>query len=183
MSCCSPQRSSQQTHCFSKVCLCKLYYTFIIHHISCSCSHDGTRSHDGTHENSSTPEPALMALTHLIEPPRPPSPPPDGRIVYEDMEDICDYIRQQTDIIPEIGVICGSGLGGLADHLDSHRQQTIIHYKDIPKFPTCHGTLAKYMHICTCIRSGISAPCGTVQVVTQLHLAHSGMSICCLLLN
>ena len=41
-------------------------------------------------------------------------------------------------MVPEVGIICGSGLGGLAKTLDN---PTVIDYKDIPNFPrtTVHG--------------------------------------------
>lgn len=43
-----------------------------------------------------------------------------------------DFIRSKTDFIPEIAVILGSGLGALADEIET---QCIIDYKDIPDFP------------------------------------------------
>ena len=59
---------------------------------------------------------------------------------YEDLLQARDYIRSQSDVTPEIGVICGSGLGGLADHLDTDRPRTVICYSDIPHFPTVSGS-------------------------------------------
>uniref|UniRef100_A0A3P8UJ31 Purine nucleoside phosphorylase n=1 Tax=Cynoglossus semilaevis TaxID=244447 RepID=A0A3P8UJ31_CYNSE len=44
----------------------------------------------------------------------------------------------QTDIRPRIGIVCGSGLGGLANLL---KDQVVFNYRDIPNFPqsTVHG--------------------------------------------
>lgn len=43
-----------------------------------------------------------------------------------------EFIRSKTDFTPEIAVILGSGLGALADEIET---QCIIDYKDIPDFP------------------------------------------------
>lgn len=43
-----------------------------------------------------------------------------------------DFIRSKTDFTPEIAVILGSGLGALADEIET---QCIVDYKDIPDFP------------------------------------------------
>jgi purine-nucleoside phosphorylase len=42
------------------------------------------------------------------------------------------YIKNITDIKPEIGIILGTGLGGLADDIEVERT---LSYKDIPHFP------------------------------------------------
>ncbi len=42
------------------------------------------------------------------------------------------FIRQTADFEPEIGLILGSGLGGLADELEN---RVVIDYADIPDFP------------------------------------------------
>lgn len=43
-----------------------------------------------------------------------------------------EFIRSKTDFTPEIAVILGSGLGALADEIET---QCIIDYKNIPDFP------------------------------------------------
>lgn len=43
-----------------------------------------------------------------------------------------DYIREKTDIAPEIAIILGSGLGGLANEIDV---KCTVDYSDIPDFP------------------------------------------------
>lgn len=42
------------------------------------------------------------------------------------------YIRERRGLIPEIGIILGSGLGGLAERIE---HATAIGYSDIPGFP------------------------------------------------
>ena len=63
----------------------------------------------------------------------------DQKLSYDDLEEIAEFIRQRTSVKPTLGVICGSGLGGLAEHLDKFKPKDVISYKDIPKFPTCKG--------------------------------------------
>ena len=43
-----------------------------------------------------------------------------------------DFIRTKTNMLPEVGIILGTGLGALAKEIDS---EIIIDYKDIPHFP------------------------------------------------
>jgi len=61
------------------------------------------------------------------------------KLSYEDVEAIAKFIQGKTEIRPEIGIICGSGLGQLAENLDSNKPKVVISYRDIPKFPNCHG--------------------------------------------
>lgn len=44
-----------------------------------------------------------------------------------------DYLNQRTSISPKIGIILGSGLGGLAEEIEN---KLAIRYEDIPNFPT-----------------------------------------------
>merc|ERR1719150_935879 len=41
------------------------------------------------------------------------------------------YLKKQTDVKPDIGIICGSGLGGLAEKLDN---QKVLDYSLVPGF-------------------------------------------------
>ncbi|XP_065572397.1 purine nucleoside phosphorylase-like isoform X1 [Artemia franciscana] len=51
---------------------------------------------------------------------------------FEIIEQMSNYIREKSQLRPRIAVICGSGLGSLADIiLDS----TVISYEEIPHFP------------------------------------------------
>ena len=54
-----------------------------------------------------------------------------------------DFIRSKTKLRPEIGIILGTGLGGLAKEI---RKETVIDYEEIPHFPVStveshHGKL------------------------------------------
>ncbi|XP_077865237.1 purine nucleoside phosphorylase-like [Saccoglossus kowalevskii] len=55
-----------------------------------------------------------------------------ARFTYEDHEEVCKFLQNKTKHIPSIGIICGSGLGGLVDELEDKES---IDYKDIPNFP------------------------------------------------
>jgi purine-nucleoside phosphorylase len=56
-------------------------------------------------------------------------------VSYEQLVQARDYIAGQTAVRPEIGVICGSGLGGLAEQLDPEPAPCIMNYHNIPHFP------------------------------------------------
>lgn len=57
---------------------------------------------------------------------------------YEDCQATADWLLSQTAARPLVGIVCGSGMGGLADAL---KDQVAFDYKDIPNFPrsTVHG--------------------------------------------
>uniref|UniRef100_A0A672LSG1 purine-nucleoside phosphorylase n=1 Tax=Sinocyclocheilus grahami TaxID=75366 RepID=A0A672LSG1_SINGR len=63
-----------------------------------------------------------------------------SRSVYssDDCQATADWLRSQTAVHPLVGIVCGSGLGGLADAL---KDQVAFNYRDIPNFPqsTVHG--------------------------------------------
>lgn len=54
---------------------------------------------------------------------------------YDDLSEIAKSIRKQIQLkeIPKIGIICGSGLGSIADCIE---QAEILSYNKIPGFPT-----------------------------------------------
>ncbi|KAM8892249.1 purine nucleoside phosphorylase 6 isoform 1-T1 [Spinachia spinachia] len=56
-----------------------------------------------------------------------------SRYIYEEYKETADWLLAHTKQRPKIAIICGSGLGGLADLLDD---KTVFPYKDIPRFPT-----------------------------------------------
>lgn len=58
------------------------------------------------------------------------------RYSYEDCKATADWLMAQTDIHPLVGIVCGSGLGGLADLL---KDPVAFNYKDIPNFPQSTG--------------------------------------------
>ncbi|NXK55435.1 PNPH phosphorylase, partial [Chauna torquata] len=51
---------------------------------------------------------------------------------YEVYKETADWLRARTVQCPKIAIICGSGLGDLADMLDN---KTVFLYEDIPHFP------------------------------------------------
>ncbi|XP_042226111.1 purine nucleoside phosphorylase-like isoform X2 [Homarus americanus] len=51
---------------------------------------------------------------------------------FEVIKESADYLLSGTQHRPKIGVICGSGLGGLADQLD---ERDVFPYESIPNFP------------------------------------------------
>nr|CAH8869024.1 unnamed protein product [Trichobilharzia regenti] len=51
---------------------------------------------------------------------------------YKTVSQVTDYIRTLTCITPDVGIICGSGLGKLVDDL---QEVETIPYKEIPNFP------------------------------------------------
>ncbi|XP_076145815.1 purine nucleoside phosphorylase 5a [Alosa pseudoharengus] len=57
---------------------------------------------------------------------------------YEECRATADWLMAQMDVRPLVGIVCGSGLGGLAEML---KDQVAFNYKDIPNFPqsTVHG--------------------------------------------
>ncbi|XP_031688034.1 purine nucleoside phosphorylase-like isoform X2 [Oncorhynchus kisutch] len=60
------------------------------------------------------------------------------RYSFEDCKATADWLLAQTSVRPVVGIVCGSGMGGLADML---KDQVAFNYKDIPNFPqsTVHG--------------------------------------------
>ncbi|XP_077444963.1 purine nucleoside phosphorylase 5a [Stigmatopora argus] len=57
---------------------------------------------------------------------------------YEDCKATADWLLARTAVRPSVGIVCGSGLGGLAAVL---KDQVAFDYKDVPNFPqsTVHG--------------------------------------------
>ncbi|CAF0910690.1 unnamed protein product [Brachionus calyciflorus] len=57
---------------------------------------------------------------------------------YEKIEEITKWISERVTIRPKIGIICGSGLGEIANLVQNKEE---IQYADIPEFPrsTVHG--------------------------------------------
>ncbi|CAF3635459.1 unnamed protein product [Rotaria sp. Silwood1] len=51
---------------------------------------------------------------------------------YERVQEIVAFLQNLVSIKPEIAIICGSGLGGLAELIIN---KTVIPYSDIPHFP------------------------------------------------
>jgi len=65
----------------------------------------------------------------------------EKRHSYKDLKGIADHIHTLTDIRPLVGIICGSGLGGLGENLDKDRSSSVIPYSEIPDFPRATGSM------------------------------------------
>jgi len=59
----------------------------------------------------------------------------DDGSLYERVQAAAQAIRAKTTVVPQVGLILGSGLGGFAD---SFEKSTAIDYGDIPHFPRSH---------------------------------------------
>jgi purine-nucleoside phosphorylase len=53
-------------------------------------------------------------------------------IPIEEYDRAADYIRKQTRVLPKLGIILGSGMGSIADSIDS---PVVIPYAEIPGWP------------------------------------------------
>ncbi|XP_050075032.1 purine nucleoside phosphorylase [Anopheles maculipalpis] len=54
-----------------------------------------------------------------------------GGYTYDTLQEIANYLLERTELRPKVGIICGSGLGTLADQLtdvDSFDYETIPHF-------------------------------------------------------
>jgi len=63
--------------------------------------------------------------------------------MLEIIEETVSYIRSKTDFLPEVGIILGTGLGGMVSEID---QVLSLEYESIPNFPVStveghHGRL------------------------------------------
>ncbi|CAL8374172.1 unnamed protein product [Arctogadus glacialis] len=58
--------------------------------------------------------------------------PASHRYSYEDYEATAKWLLSQTEQRPKVAIICGTGLGGLAEQLEN---RVVIPYIDIPNFP------------------------------------------------
>ena len=65
------------------------------------------------------------------------------RYSYEEIQSIAGNILTFTKCQPKVGIICGSGLGGLADLVE---QADVISYTQIPEFPVSTGVC-----VCVCV--------------------------------
>ncbi|QQP37575.1 Purine nucleoside phosphorylase [Caligus rogercresseyi] len=55
-----------------------------------------------------------------------------SNLTYDKISETAQYLSSRTSYEPKIGIICGSGLGELAELLEN---PDIVDYKDIPNFP------------------------------------------------
>ncbi len=55
---------------------------------------------------------------------------------YEVCERVAEKLRERVGMVPEIAIICGSGLGKIADFVVD---PVTVNYKDIDEFPKGSG--------------------------------------------
>jgi purine-nucleoside phosphorylase len=55
--------------------------------------------------------------------------------LYDRVQEAAQAVRQRTSLVPQVGLILGSGLGGFAETLED---KVAIDYGDIPHFPRSH---------------------------------------------
>lgn len=68
----------------------------------------------------------------------------DYSLRFEDVKATAEQLQRLTKHRPQIGVVCGSGLGGLVDIL---QETDAFDYKDIPHFPVSTGKIMMHSHI------------------------------------
>ena len=69
------------------------------------------------------------------------------RYTYEQIQTIAANILTFTKHQPKVGIICGSGLGGLADQVEN---ADVINYSQITDFPVSTGTRCFSQCVCMC---------------------------------
>ena len=52
--------------------------------------------------------------------------------MLEKIQETVNYIQKETGFSPEIGIILGTGLGGLVQEIEAEH---MLSYEDIPNFP------------------------------------------------
>ena len=52
--------------------------------------------------------------------------------MLEKIHQTVDFLKQRVDAVPDIGIILGTGLGGLINEIEAEH---VIDYPDIPNFP------------------------------------------------
>ena len=81
---------------------------------------------------------------------------------YVRATETADYVRQQLPEslkYPKVAIVCGSGLGGLADTIEAE-PKIALDYANIPNFPLSTGQLASIT--CADIRYNSSGSGGAV---------------------
>jgi hypothetical protein len=55
---------------------------------------------------------------------------------FEKVREIANWLLERVELRPKIGIVCGSGLGGLGDRLTNTK---VFPYADVPNFPKSTG--------------------------------------------
>ena len=91
--------------------------------------------------------------------------------LYDRVQAAAQAIRARTDVVPQVGLILGSGLGGFADRLES---PLAIEYGDIPHFPQSH-VVGHHGRLVIGTRAG--ATCVAMQGRVHLYEGHSAQTV------
>lgn len=75
---------------------------------------------------------------------------------YEEYKETADWLLAHTEQRPKVAIICGSGLGSLADLL---ADKTVFPYKDIPRFPISTGKLLFYLKLVISMQAAAHTVC------------------------
>lgn len=87
---------------------------------------------------------------------------------YEECQATADWLLSNTQVRPIVGIVCGSGLGGLAKML---KDPQVFKYSDIPNFPRSTGMCVKtQLLICVCACMSVHS--------NQLHWVSNSVSVC-----
>ena len=62
---------------------------------------------------------------------------------FDEAKKTADFLRTRTKHLPLIGIICGSGLVALVNHLD---ETEAFPYEDIPGFPITTGEFPSFLY-------------------------------------
>ncbi len=65
--------------------------------------------------------------------------------LFDQIQDACKKIRREFEHTPRVGIILGTGLGGLAEEVDI---EAAIDYDEIPHFPTSTATSHRGRLVC-----------------------------------
>ena len=74
-----------------------------------------------------------MAASHQLSPAA-------NQVDWHQLQGIAAYLQQKTSVRPKVGIICGSGLGGLAEQLDADNAIDRVPYEEVA-LPRCSGKM------------------------------------------
>uniref|UniRef100_A0A1X7SSJ7 Inosine-guanosine phosphorylase n=1 Tax=Amphimedon queenslandica TaxID=400682 RepID=A0A1X7SSJ7_AMPQE len=57
-----------------------------------------------------------------------------SQIEHDEIQKVTSSVLEKTNLCPKLGIICGSGLGGLANEI---KDPQVIPYAEIEGFPKC----------------------------------------------
>lgn len=100
-----------------------------------------------------------------------PRPDTEASTLYDRVEAAAQAVRARTSIVPQVGLILGSGLGGFADSLAA---PVAIDYGDLPGFPRSHIVGHKGRLV---LGSRQGAACVAMQGRVHLYEGHTAETV------